>query len=102
MDLAMQERWLAIRRAVEAIPRGHVASYGEVAAMAGLPGRARLVGKVLSSLPPEHAVPWHRVVNARGEIRVSGSAAQRQRRLLLEEGVGFTAHGRVDMRRFGL
>jgi methylated-DNA-protein-cysteine methyltransferase-like protein len=91
-----------ICRAVQAIPRGHVASYGQIAELAGLPGRARLVGRVLSLLPPNSRVPWQRVVNARGELSVGGEDAARQRRLLEREGVRFGASGRVDMRRFGM
>lgn len=91
-----------ICRAVQTIPRGRVASYGQVAELAGLPGRARLVGRVLSLLPPNSRVPWQRVVNARGELSVGGDDAARQRRLLEREGVRFGASGRVDMRRFGI
>ena len=62
----------AIMEAVAQIPPGCVLSYGKVAELAGLPGRARLVGNVLKTLPPGSKLPWHRVVNAAGEIRVSG------------------------------
>jgi methylated-DNA-protein-cysteine methyltransferase-like protein len=94
--------WQAIVRVVQAIPRGKVASYGQVAVLAGLPRRARLVGRVLANLPPNSKVPWHRVVNARGEISLVGQAAARQRRLLVGEGVAFTPSGRVDLRRHGI
>jgi methylated-DNA-protein-cysteine methyltransferase-like protein len=94
--------WQAILRAVEAIPRGKVASYGQVAALAGLPRRARLVGRVLANLPPASKVPWHRVINARGEISLAGASATKQRRLLAAEGVKFSPSGRIDLRRFGI
>jgi len=94
--------WQAIIRAVESIPRGKVASYGQVAALAGLPRRARLVGRVLANLPSGSGVPWYRVVNARGEISLQGQSAARQRRLLAAEGVTFTASGRIDLRRHGI
>jgi methylated-DNA-protein-cysteine methyltransferase-like protein len=97
-----EREWQAIVRAVEAIPRGKVASYGQVAALAGLPRRARLVGRVLANLPPNSEVPWHRVINARGEISLLGRAAARQRRLLVAEGVAFTSSGRIVLRRFGI
>lgn len=87
---------------MEAIPRGRVASYGQIATLAGLPGRARLVGRVLSHLPPGSEVPWQRVVNARGEISLPDDAGARQRRLLESEGVSFSASGRIDLRRFGV
>lgn len=89
---------------VRRIPRGRVATYGQVAALAGLPGRARQVGYALAALPDGSDVPWHRVVNARGEVsRRSGSAAYEQiQRVLLEaEGVTFDATGRIDLERFG-
>lgn len=98
----MNENWLAIWAAVEAIPRGRVASYGQVAAAADLPGRARMVGKALSCLPPNSRVPWQRVVNARGEISLPGRSGELQRRLLRAEGVSFRPNGRIDMQRFGL
>ena len=58
---------------VAAIPEGRVATYGEVAAAAGLPGRARLVGRVLRELPDGSRIPWHRVVAAGGRIAERGA-----------------------------
>jgi methylated-DNA-protein-cysteine methyltransferase-like protein len=98
----MNERWSAIWAAVRAIPPGRVASYGQVAAAADLPGRARMVGKALAGLPPDSRVPWQRVVNARGEISLPGRSGELQRRLLRAEGISFRPNGRIDMRRFGL
>ena len=71
--------------------------------MAGLPRRARLVGQVLQNLDPSIKIPWHRVVNARGEVsytpsRNGGDAVQR--RLLEEEGVEFNESDRFDLERF--
>lgn len=89
---------------VRRIPEGRVATYGQVAAEAGLPGRARQVGYAMAALPDDADVPWHRVVNARGEVsrRSSGTAGERIQRMLLEaEGVGFDARGRIDLERFG-
>ncbi len=93
-----------ILAAVCAIPRGRVATYGQVAALAGLPGRARQVGRALRLLPEDSAVPWHRVVNARGAIslREPAAAGREQRRLLREEGVRFERSGRIALARFGL
>jgi methylated-DNA-protein-cysteine methyltransferase related protein len=58
----------AIYAAIRRIPKGWVATYGQIAAMAGLPRRARLVGRVLQRLDPATDIPWHRIVNAKGEI----------------------------------
>ncbi|MCK6446155.1 MAG: MGMT family protein [Planctomycetes bacterium] len=84
---------------IDAIPRGRVASYGQVAAEAGLAGRARWVGRLLSRLPAHSALPWHRVLGAGGRVSVGGSAAREQRRRLRAEGVGFRPSGRVDLAR---
>ena len=75
----------AICAVVRRIPFGWVATYGQVAAMAGLPRRARLVGRVLQHLDPVTKIPWHRVVNAKGEVSYSLSrdgGDTLQRRLL--------------------
>jgi len=87
-----------IWKAVAAIPRGEVASYGGIARRAGLPRRARLVGHALKVAPASMKLPWHRVLNAQGRISLpAGSSAHRmQRRLLEEEGVVFR-RGRVDL-----
>ena len=86
---------------VRAIPRGRVATYGQVAQLAGLPGHARLVGYALAALDVDSDVPWHRVVNARGGISLSpGSHAARAQRALLEaEGVVLGA-GSVPLDRY--
>jgi methylated-DNA-protein-cysteine methyltransferase-like protein len=86
-----------IWRAVAAIPRGQVASYGAIARRAGAPRRARLVGHALKVAPAGLELPWHRVLNAQGRISLpAGSRANRtQRRLLEEEGVVFR-NGKVD------
>lgn len=81
---------------VDTIPRGRVLSYGDVAREAGLPRNARLVGRVMARLPAGSALPWHRVVDAAGRIRVIGSAAREQKRRLAREGVVLRAENRVD------
>lgn len=88
---------------VQKIPAGYVATYGQIAALAGLPGHARQVGYALSALAEGSLLPWHRVVNARGEIsqRSCGSAADQVQRLRLEaEGVVFDAQGRIPLELF--
>lgn len=68
MTDSLSARHRKIIEAVRAIPRGRVSSYGQVAQRAGLPGRARLVGKVLRDLDEGQKVPWHRVVRAGGGL----------------------------------
>lgn len=70
---------------VNAIPAGHIATYGQIAGLAGLPQQARLVGRILGRLPTDTRLPWHRVVNSKGEITNPDPHRQRQR--LQEEGV---------------
>lgn len=93
----------AICAVIRRIPKGWVATYGQVAAMAGLPRRARLVGTVLQQLDPAIRIPWHRVVNAKGEVSYSPSrngGDRLQRRLLEKEGVEFDKRGRFNLERF--
>lgn len=87
---------------VRRIPAGRVATYGQVAALAGLAGRARQVGYALHALPEGSPVPWHRVINARGEVspRAEPGWEGFQRFLLEEEGVAFDLGGAVDLERF--
>lgn len=97
------DTYLAIYAVVGRIPAGRVATYGQVAALAGLPGRARLVGYALNALAGGSTVPWQRVVNAQGRIspRSCGSDADMEQRLRLEhEGVNFDASGRIPLERF--
>ncbi|AWL29432.1 methyltransferase [Acinetobacter defluvii] len=85
------------------IPYGKVASYGQVAKLAGLPKHARLVGRVLGQLEAEHDVPWHRVINSQGKIRVNQLDEQGtnlQQALLLAENV-VVIDGKVNMKKFG-
>ena len=94
-------------RVVRRIPRGRVATYGQVAALAGAPRGARLAGYALSALRnTRNDVPWQRVLGARGAGRAGVSlrdpmGAAVQRDLLEREGVGFDARGRIDLARFG-
>jgi methylated-DNA-protein-cysteine methyltransferase-like protein len=88
---------------VSRIPRGRVATYGQIAQLAGLPNHARLVGYALNALPARSAVPWHRVVNARGRIseRAEGSPMSIVQRLLLEaEKVRFERNDSISLVRF--
>ncbi|MEM7220106.1 MAG: MGMT family protein [Pseudomonadota bacterium] len=78
-----------IWQVVAAIPKGKVATYGQVAELAGLPRGARQVGRTLSQLPSGSRLPWHRVLNAKGELSFPRNTAswRRQRDALREDGV---------------
>lgn len=84
---------------VRRVPRGRVATYGQIAELAGLDGHARQVGYALHHLPPHSDVPWHRVLNARGEVspRTAGDSHELQRMLLEAEGVEFDLRGRLKL-----
>ena len=85
------------------IPRGRVATYGAIAELAGLEGYARQVGYTMHDLPPNSGVPWHRVINAKGEIsaRSHGDSHELQRMLLEEEGIEFDLAGCIDLKKHG-
>jgi methylated-DNA-protein-cysteine methyltransferase-like protein len=92
-----QRIYSVIRR----IPRGRVATYGQIASLAGLPGHARQVGYALHALPAGSAVPWQRVINASGGISLRPMSGGISQRILLEkEGVRFDQRGRVSLETF--
>lgn len=92
-----QQIWDTVRR----VPYGKVSSYGFIADLAGLPGRARMVGSVMQQAPDEMQLPWYRIIKSNGQLAFApGSAsAERQKGLLQEEGV-VVLNNRVDMKRF--
>ncbi|MFK7897431.1 MAG: MGMT family protein [Myxococcota bacterium] len=100
---AAAKGWSPVYRVVKRVPKGRVATYGQIAALAGMPGAARQVGWALNALEDEDDVPWHRVINAKGEISRRGDKAFEdfQRALLEAEGIEFGRSGRVALPRFG-
>jgi methylated-DNA-protein-cysteine methyltransferase-like protein len=96
------DRRARIYAVVRRIPRGCVATYGQVAALAGLPGHARQVGYALHDLGDDSGVPWHRVINAQGRVSLRGEPGWDaiQRQLLERERVRFDAEGRVSLPRY--
>ena len=100
--MAVAESHERIYAVVRRIPRGRVATYGQVAQLAGLPGQARLVGYALHAVAAQGTLPWHRVINAQGRVstRSEGPGGTVLQRLRLEqEGVVFTG-GRVRLERY--
>ena len=100
--MPISETYQRIYAVVQRIPVGKVSTYGDIAALAGLPNHARLVGYALHALPSFTDVPWQRVINAQGKISLGravlgGDLAQQ--RLLEEEGV-IMLNGRIDLKRY--
>ena len=93
-----------IYEVVKTIPKGKVATYGQVAFLAGNPRWARVVGYALHNNPSPETIPCHRVVNREGKVAEAfvfgGGGAQRT--LLENEGIKFEADGRVDLKKYGI
>jgi methylated-DNA-protein-cysteine methyltransferase-like protein len=99
---ASRDTYRRIYATVARVPRGRVATYGQIAALSGLPRHARLVGYSLNVLPADTAVPWHRIVNAQGSVSPRSNLLgheELQEQLLRREGVRFV-EGRVALARF--
>ena len=92
--LTYPDVWALVAR----IPKGSVASYGQIAELLGIPGHARFVGYALHALPPGSPVPWHRVVNALGKVSLQGDTGRTQIALLASDGVAVPPAG-IDLRR---
>jgi methylated-DNA-protein-cysteine methyltransferase-like protein len=102
MPASGADTYARIYAVVRRVPRGRVVTYGQVAALAGLPRHARLVGYALNVLPADSAVPWHRVVNAQGRVSPRANALgheELQAQLLRREGVR-AADGTIPLDRF--
>lgn len=92
-----------ILEVIALIPYGKVASYGQIAKLAGLPKHARLVGYVLKHLDKESQIPWYRVINSQGKIsvtRMDEKGNNVQQDLLEAEGV-YLLNGKVSLKKFG-
>ncbi|MGF1765037.1 MGMT family protein [Aliivibrio kagoshimensis] len=96
----MTEFELQIFAAIHQIPKGNVATYGDIAKLAGYSNYARQVGKVLSRLPSDTKLPWFRVINSRGFVSLTGKDLIRQRNQLIEDGVEVSNEGKVNLKRY--
>ena len=88
---------------VRSIPPGKVATYGQIADLAGLYGKARLVGYALFRVDLKDDIPWHRVINAKGEISYSlrrNGGDYLQKVLLEEEGIKFKSNGKIELKQY--
>jgi len=90
-----------IYEVVRQVPRGRVASYGQIAEIVGAGCDARMVGYAMAATPEGSDVPWQRIVNREGKISLPGQGGAIQRMRLEAEGVAFDARNRIDMQRFG-
>jgi methylated-DNA-protein-cysteine methyltransferase-like protein len=102
-DDASPNRFERVYAVVRRIPRGRVATYGQVAVLAGLPGQARFVGYALAALPAGSRVAWQRVINAQGRVsaRRDGSGVEAlQASMLRGEGVRFGTDGAIALETF--
>lgn len=98
-NASFRQRVMAL---VAQIPAGQVATYGQIAALAGSPRAARQVGGVLSALPPDTAVPWQRVINRQGSLSTwRKGCGELQQALLEAEGIVFDASGACDLSCYG-
>ena len=97
----MKERIYAL---VKQIPRGRVATYGQIAEQLGNKGLSRIVGNALHYNPDPSQIPCHRVVNARGEVSpmFAFGGGEAQRRMLEQEGIVFQDNGKIDLTKYGI
>lgn len=96
-----QSLYPRIYKVVHQVPRGRVASYGQIAEIVGAGCDARMVGYAMAATPDGSDVPWQRIVNREGKISLPGQGGEIQRMRLEAEGVTFDARNRIDMQRFG-
>lgn len=82
------------------VPEGKVATYGDIAKLAGMPSYARQVGKVLSRLPTDSKLPWHRIVNGQGKISLPGDRGDYQRQQLAAEGILLSVNGTIPLKTY--
>ncbi|MET3574222.1 MGMT family protein [Bhargavaea ullalensis] len=88
-------------RLLKKVPAGKVATYGQIARLAGNSRAARQVARILHSMSRRHGIPWHRIINAKGEIAVGDpDIAREQEDLLSAEGVPVTGGRRVDLHEY--
>lgn len=90
-----------VKRIIKSVPRGKVATYGQVAALAGNIRAARQVAWILHSSSDKHNLPWHRIINSRGSISLKPLYGfEIQKELLQNEGVVFSENGTIDLSRY--
>ena len=94
-----QRIWSAVGK----IPKGNVATYGQIARISNLPRQARLVGYALHNLPHGIDVPWQRVINSKGKISYAATRHEHdslQQKILEQEGILFSNNGKIDLEKY--
>jgi methylated-DNA-protein-cysteine methyltransferase-like protein len=86
---------------IQAIPAGKIASYGQIALVAGNPRGARQVSRILHTCTKKYNLPWHRVVNSQGKISLKDEGFERQYNLLKQEGIEFGLSKTINFKEFG-
>lgn len=100
--MSPSEKYQRFYEMVNLIPVGKVATYGQIATLAGYPGQARQVGYALNATPDDLDIPWQRVVNAKGQIspRANPISEDIQRQILEAEGVCFNSKNCITLTKF--
>ena len=91
---------LDIIKIIKNVPSGKVLTYGLVAKLAGNPRGARQVSRILYSLTKKFNLPWHRIINSKGEISLKFEGGEQQRMLLEREGVEFSTNQKIDLKKY--
>jgi methylated-DNA-protein-cysteine methyltransferase-like protein len=98
MGIPMQPFTLEVIKIIQGIPKGYVMTYGQIAAQAGSPRGARQVVRILHSLSKTYDLPWHRVINSKGEIALTDEESRFMQKLILEnEGIFVDDDGCIDL-----
>lgn len=97
MSAVASDLYTLICKTVAEVPRGGVATYGQIARLAGYPHHSRFVSKAMAAAPESMQLPWHRILNAQGRSSLVGELQEQQRDRLAEEGIAFIA-GKVDLK----
>lgn len=102
MKKTIPNSYKLIWQTVKQIPKGKVATYGQIAELCGLKGHARLVGYALHNLPEDTKIPWHRVINSKGKISFPkySKANKSQRSVLEKENIIFK-NDKIDLEKYG-
>ena len=95
----MTEFTEAVLDIIKSIPKGKVMTYGQIAAVAGNPRGARQVSRILHSMSMNHGLPWHRVINSKGGISLTGEGGFAQETLLSQEGI-VVKNKKLDLRKY--